>query len=308
MKPQCPTAFLLTLCVVIHSSAFGQEVILQKVPIGDGVVLHYVERGEGEPIIFVHGVTRDYSVWSRQLEAFAEEGYRAIAYSRRHNYPNKNEIRPHHSASVDADDLAALIRQLKLKNAHIVGHSYGGYTALLLALKHPGLVRTLTLAEPPLVPWLADLPGDQSEDGKAHLMNLMNEGVYPARAALESGDEEAAMRILLDCIAGKPTFDRLPKWVKDRYRRNINELKALMFSEDRYPAVDREQVRRIDLPTLILSGSNSRATARWTDLELERLIPQRSRKRVVLPGATHIMWVEQPVQSRQAVLEFIRGK
>ncbi len=276
--------------------------------IGDGVALHYVERGEGEPIIFIHGLTGDYAVWMRQLEAFAERGYRAIAYSRRYNYPNKNELRPNHSASIEADDLAAFIRKLKLPKAHIVGHSYGGYTALILSLENPDLVRTLTLAEPPIVPWLADLPDGHSEDGKAHLRKLMNEGVNPAKAAFESGDDEAAMRTIFDCIAGKQMFERLPEFVKDRCRRNIKEVKAIMISEDRYPAVDREQVRRLVVPTLILSGSKSRATAKLTDLELERLIPERSRKRVVLQGATHAMWVEQPVQSREAVLVFIRGK
>ena len=48
MKPQCPAAFLLILLVVVHSIAFGQEVVPKKVPIGDGVALHYVERGEGD--------------------------------------------------------------------------------------------------------------------------------------------------------------------------------------------------------------------------------------------------------------------
>ena len=62
------------------------------------------------------------------------------------------------------------------------------------------------------------------------------------------------------------------------------------------------------VPTLSLSGSESWDTAKMTDLELERLIPERSRKRVVSQGAMHIMWLEQPVQYRDAVLEFIREK
>lgn len=308
MIPRCPTALLLTLVVVIHSIATGQEVSPQKVPIGDGVTLHYVERGEGEPIIFIHGLIDDYSVWLRQLEGFANEDYRAIAYSRRHNYPNENRIRPNHSASLEADDLAAFVRKLKLQKAHIVGHSYGGYTALFLALKYPDLVRTVTLAEPPIVPWLADLPDDQSEAGKAQLVKLMSQGVDPAKAALESGDEETAIRTMFDCIGGKGKFDALPQFVKEKCRRNISELKAFIFSDDRYPNVDREHVRRLAVPTLILSGSNSVATAKFTDAELERLIPEQSRKRVVFQGATHIMWIEQPVQFREAVLEFIRGK
>lgn len=306
MKWQLTIALLL-IPSVIPSVASCQEVPKQM-PIGDGVTLHYVERGEGEPIIFVHGLMSDYSFWSRQLEGFANEGYRAIAYSRRYNFPNKNELRANHSASVEADDLAAFIRQLNLKDAHIVGYSYGGSTALMLALKHPDLVRTLTLAEPPLVSWLADLPEEHADAGKAHLKKLMDEGIKPTKAAFEADDEEQAMRTMFDCLAGKGAFEGLPKFVQDKCRQNVMELKALVFSSDPYPVVDRGQVRRLAVPTLILSGSESVATARLTDPELERLIPERSRRRIVLPGATHMMWVEQPVQSRQAVLEFIAGE
>lgn len=296
-------AFSFATC----AGAFCQDE-LREIAVGDGVRLHYDERGEGTPILFVHGLTGDYSVWERQLDAFAARGYRAISYSRRYNYPNRNQLRPNHSAAVEADDLAALIQTLKLTRVHVVGHSYGGYAALILALENPELVRTLTLAEPPLVPWLVDLPKAHAEAGRAHWARLMNEGVKPAKLAFESGMDEAGMKIIFDCIAGKKMFDRLPDWVKARCRRNMKEVRAIMTSEDPYPAVDREKVRRLDLPTLILSGGESRATARFTDLELERLLPKSSRKRVVLPDATHIMWVEQPVRCRELVLDFIRGK
>lgn len=49
--------------------------------------LAYVEFGQGEPVIFVHGGLQDYRMWSEHLTKFAER-YRAIAYSRRNNYPN----------------------------------------------------------------------------------------------------------------------------------------------------------------------------------------------------------------------------
>ena len=306
------TVFVLTASLMLMQSpavcASENPPEVKAASVGDGVVLHYVERGAGEPIIFVHGLTGDYSVWMHQLEACAGNGYRAIAYSRRYNYPNENRLRPNHSAIVEADDLAAFIRELKLTKAHIVGHSYGGYTALMLALKRPELVRTLTLAEPPIAPWLADLPGDDGEAGRGHLMKLMDEGVQPAKVAFEAGDDEAALRTIFDCIAGRAMFDSLPDFVQNRCRRNIREVKAIMLSEDRYPAVDRQQVRQLDVPTLILSGSGSRATAKYTDPELERLISKTSRRRVVLDGATHNMWVEQPVQCRKVVLEFIRGE
>ncbi|MBT5019211.1 MAG: alpha/beta hydrolase [Planctomicrobium sp.] len=308
MKAQHSAVLPLLLFVVLYSVASGQQDAPDRLPIGNGVSLHFVERGEGDPIIFVHGLMDDYSGWLRQLEGFAKQDYRAIAYSRRYNYPNKNRLRANHSALVEADDLAAFIRNLKLPKAHIVGYSYGAYTALILALEHPELVRTLTLGEPPLVPWLTDLPGDKSEAGKMHLEKLMEQGINPTKAAFELGRDEIAMRTMFDCIGGAGAFERLPEFVKDKCRRNVTELKAIASSNAPYPFVDRKKVRSLAVPTLILSGSKSVAVAKYTDSELERLIPEHSRKRIVLVGATHIIWVQQPVQCRNAVLNFIRDK
>jgi pimeloyl-ACP methyl ester carboxylesterase len=88
------------------------------------VELHYVERGRGVAVIFVHGSLGDYSTWDAQLGPYAET-YRAIAYSRRYNDPNTNRLRPNHSAVVEAEDLAAFIKALDLGKVHVVGHSYG---------------------------------------------------------------------------------------------------------------------------------------------------------------------------------------
>ncbi len=137
---------------------------LRKAAVDQGVELHYVERGKGVAVIFIHGSLGDYSAWDGQLGAFAAF-YRAIAYSRRYNYPNTNKLRPNHSAVIEAGDLASLIEKLSLGKVHLVGHSYGGYAALLLAMKHPELVRTLTLAEPPLV-----FAGDRVDGAKEQLL------------------------------------------------------------------------------------------------------------------------------------------
>lgn len=51
------------------------------------VELAYVEQGAGEPVVFVHGGLNDYRAWGAQLDPFGER-YRAVAYSRRHHWPN----------------------------------------------------------------------------------------------------------------------------------------------------------------------------------------------------------------------------
>src|SRR5437660_7756027 len=85
---------------------------IRKVTVGDGVELHYAERGSGIPVVFVHGSLSEGGFWNEQVAYFAANGYRAIAYSRRHNPPNTNKPQQGYSAVVDADDLDALLGAL----------------------------------------------------------------------------------------------------------------------------------------------------------------------------------------------------
>jgi non-heme chloroperoxidase len=96
----------------------------------NGVELHYLDRGQGEPIVFVHGGLTDYREWEPVAKQLQNE-YRTITYSRRYNFPNDNPLSmTDHSAIVEAADLAALNRYLHLGPMHVVGVSYGAYTAL----------------------------------------------------------------------------------------------------------------------------------------------------------------------------------
>jgi pimeloyl-ACP methyl ester carboxylesterase len=285
---------LLAMVASMSAGEADKPADLRKVVVGEGVELHYVERGKGVAVLFVHGTLGDYSASDGQLGPFAET-YRAIAYSRRYNYPNTNKPQPNHSAVVEAEDLAAFINKLGLGKVHVIGHSYGAYTALFLAVKHPGLVRTLTLAEPPLV-----FAGERVEVAKAQLVKRV-------RAAFERGESEDAIRTIVDS-SREGTYDKIPESFRKRLQRNAQELQALVTSDDMYPGLDRGTVRKIAVPVLLLSGEKSPPSHKLIDEELERLLPEQGRQRVIIRDADHGMWFQQPEACRKAALEFLRGK
>ena len=92
----------------------------------NGTELAYVEVGQGEPIIFVHGGLQDYRMWAEHLSKFAGR-YRAIAYSRRNHFPNSvsPEGMPDSAADAHGEDLAAFVRALGLSKVRIVALSAG---------------------------------------------------------------------------------------------------------------------------------------------------------------------------------------
>lgn len=279
---------------------------LLKVVGGDGVQLHYEDRGSGTPVVFVHGSLSDGSYWHDQLPRFAES-YRAIAYSRRYNLPNKNAARPGYSAVVDAEDLAALIQRLHLGKVHIVGHSYGAFAALFLAVKHPKLVRSLVLAEPPAVSLLAHLPGDQAEIGKAALARIQGEMVNPMELAFRKGDRDTGLRAFIGFVLNDPqAWDKWPEAARQEALANVHEWDVMMTTGELFCNLDPQAVRKIHAPALLLSGEKSYPFLKLIDEELQRLLPDN--QRLVMCGATHGMWFEQPEACRKAVLDFLQGK
>jgi non-heme chloroperoxidase len=270
----------------------------------NGVELHYLDQGKGAPVVFVHGGLDDYRAWQPQMEAFSQQ-HRTIAYSRRYNYPNaKVELDPHYSAVVDADDLAALITKLKLAPAHIVAVSHGACVALFLALKHPELVRSLVLSEPPLLAWLPAIEG-----GKPLFADFMTKVWEPAARGFRQGDE-AGVKAAVDGFGDsgysgseeKMTFATLPPEVRSQLLENAREWRALTMSKHAFPDFPLAAAKRISTPTLLLSGQRSLALHGLIDSQLAALLPHV--ERIILPDATHEMWNERPEECRKAALEF----
>src|SRR5215472_6799354 len=256
----------------------GAAPALKKVSVRDGVELHYEERGQGTPVIFIHGSLSDGSYWHDQLPAFAEAGFRAIAYSRRYNSPNKNNPRPGYSAVVDADDLAALIEKLHLGKVDVVGHSYGALTALFLAVRHPELVRRLVLCGAPAVSLLGHLPGDKSAIGKETLADIQARMVKPMQAAFRKGDEEAGVRVFIGYVMRDPqAWDNMSKAAHEETLKNVREWDVMMTTGESFPDLDPQAVRSIHAPVLLLSGEKSHPFLGLIDEELARLLPDNRR-------------------------------
>ena len=91
-----------------------------------------------------------------------------------------------------------MIEELNLGPAHLVTSSFGGCVALALAVARPELVRSLVLAEPPLMPWLEHIPG------AAPLAQAFYADAWrPAKFAFREGDSEQGVRFFLDGVIGQ---------------------------------------------------------------------------------------------------------
>ena len=104
---------------------------------GAGVKLYFEECGYGYPVLFIHEFASDIRGWQTQLRYFSG-AYRCIAYNAR-GYPPSDvpDDASSYSWELAVDDIAALMRGLKIERAHLVGLSMGGYAALQFGLRYP---------------------------------------------------------------------------------------------------------------------------------------------------------------------------
>jgi pimeloyl-ACP methyl ester carboxylesterase len=282
----------LLLCV----QTIGQSIQPTKIHVRH-VELHYIEQGQGEPLILLHGGQGDYRSWGPQMKVLSPQ-FRVISYSRRYHYPNNNPLTAnYHSAYTEADDLAALIRKLKLGRVHLVGTSIGAFTALVLAVKHPEMVRSLVLAEPPVHQWVKD-----SSVGAAAYKEFMTTIWEPATEAFKRGDDQGAMRILVDAFAGTGRFDSLPPEARAATMQNSRFFKANTLCSDPFPNLSKAKVAGLRIPVLIITGENTIKLHQLVNEELARLLPKA--EQATIPNAGHGSPRENPQAFNEAVLRF----
>jgi non-heme chloroperoxidase len=265
----------------------------------NGAQLEYVEMGVGDPLVFVHGSLGDLRIWRRQVKLFSAR-YRVIAYSRRYHHPNAapGEGDPEYTAALHADDLARLINALNLGPAHLVTSSFGGCVALALAVTRPELVRSLVLAEPPLMPWLERIPG-----GAPLAAAFYADAWRPAQLAFREGDPEQGVRFFLDGVIGQGAFDCLSAAGQRMILDNAGEMRAETLSPDIFPALTCADVAALDRPVLLLNGELSPRLFHLINGELARCLPRAIQ--AVIPHTSHAIHAENPPAYHAAVREFL---
>jgi pimeloyl-ACP methyl ester carboxylesterase len=275
----------------------------------NGVLLEYFEDGSGESIVFVHGSASDYRTWQFQQDEFAKQ-FRTIAYSRRYHWPNKQIAEGVDYSMIEhVDDLQTLLHSLGAVPAHLVGHSYGAFLCLLLAIKEPYLVRTLVLAEPPVITLFVSDPPKPLEILKllvsrprtaVSIIKFGTKGINPAAAAARRDDMEEAMRLFGTTALGPEAFRQLSKARLAQVRDNL--IKAEFLGSGFVP-LEAEQIRRIHIPTLLLNGQRSPGLFHRLIDRLQELLPNS--ERVKIREASHIIHEDNASAYNAALLSFL---
>lgn len=271
----------------------------RRVTIGDGRFLNVVERGEGPPIVLVHGLPSNVGDWADLPEQLVRRGHRVVVYDRvgyGHSSRDRGDAADAYTYASSARDLAALIEALELQGVTLVGWSYGGGVVQRLVEDDPARIARIVLLGS-VGPLLSPAP----EDAIGRLARSPLGGpLFRWLVAVPPLARHAIAEPIAGVFSGAEHVP--PGWL-DRTVAQLalpGTIDAWLLEERRHdPAQFRpESIRR---PALVLHGSDDRSVPLAVGEDLARRIP--GAKLVRFEGGSHML----PATHGEALAERIEA-
>jgi len=250
----------------------------------NSVELYYEITGRGEPMVLVHGSWGDHHNWDAVVPLL-NRLFQVVTFDRRGHSQSQTGT-GQGSFAEDAEDVTALIGQLDLAPAHVVGNSGGAAIALRLAARRPDLCRSLVVHEPPLIALL---------DGRPEFQGMVA-GFYARVGAvvelLRAGQIQAAAQRFVEIVAfGPGAWSTLPQPIRETFIRNAPTF--LDESNDRDGLkLDLSALGVFDRPALVTTGSVSPAFFQPITAAVADALPASSFH--TFDGAGHVPHLSHP--------------
>jgi non-heme chloroperoxidase len=263
----------------------------------DGTQIFYKDWGSGRPVVFSHGWPLDADAWDAQMLFLELHGFRVIAHDRR-GHGRSSQSGQGNDMNTYADDLAAVLDALEVKDAMLVGHSTGGGEVARYIGRH-GTKRVskvvLIGAVPPLM-----LKTDANPGGlPLSTFDGIREGVAANRSQF--------YRDLAVPFYGfnRPDAKSSPAVIDEFWREGmLGSIKSQYECIKQFSEVDyTEDLKKIDVPTLILHGDDDQIVPFSDSAALSSKIVRNATLKVYM-GAPHGMCTTEAPRVNADLLEF----
>lgn len=256
--------------------------------------MHYLDKGEGFPLLLGHGILWDSRVWAPQLKLLSEH-FRCIVpdlWSHGLSQPvNESDL----SIERLADDYHLLMQQLGIHRYSVLGMSTGGLWGARLAMKYPDEVASLTL--------ISCYPGIETPESHGDLLQLITRVEPMGEVSPEVLDAivelffSAETQELHPALVETLRFDLM--FLSPAQISGIVALCRVLLQ--RQSALD--EIAAIRCPTLLLTGQHDQAHRRTQAEELYRLMPES--QFFMIENAGHMLTLEQPDQVNPLLARFL---
>lgn len=243
----------------------------------NGVRLSFIDEGQGQTILFVHGFPLSRAIWQPQIEAFVQN-YRVIAPDLR-GHGESSAPAGVYAMETFAEDLQALVEERKCGPVVLVGHSMGGYISFAFYRKFPQSVRALVLF---CTRAIAD-----SAEGKIARENLAQRA-EPEGAAVVA--EQMLPKIFASATAtARPALVESIRTVM--LATSINGLTGSLRGMAARPSA-LDLLPHITVPTLVIAGESDLIVPASESAAMAKAIPHA--QLAIIPRAGHLASLENP--------------
>src|SRR5580765_6720234 len=273
---------------------------MSTITVKDGTTIYYKDWGSGSVVTFSHGWPLSSDAWNGQMLFLAQHGFRVVAHDRR-GHGRSSQASERNDMDGYADDLAAVIEALNLKEVTLVGHSTGGGEVARYIGRH-GTKRVaravLIAAVPPLMLKTASnpegLPMQVFDDMRSGLMRDPSQ-FYKDLAVPFYGANRPGAKV------SQGILDQFWLWsMQSGLKNSYESIKA--FSETDFT----EDLKKFDVPTLVLHGEADQIVpVKDSARKSAKLI--KGAKDIYYPGAPHGLTATHQDQVNEELLAFIKA-
>lgn len=269
----------------------------------NGIKICYEERGEGFPVLLIHGFTGNKEGWVGQYIPLSEH-FRVIRFDNRNGGCSD---RPNIPNTLDmlADDIKGLMDYLKLDKAHIIGWSMGGIIVQKFAIKYPEYITKIVL-----INTVKGAPNNQAVDllvnnsiNELELRNKNKEEAFWTSARL---GYHIKFRKEMEANPNKKFYGL---WsVQDLIEiQNINPITPqdiINQSNALYPPLSSDDLKKIKNKTLLIASSHDRLTTKNALIELQKIIPKS--ELVIIKRAGHSSPISRAPEVNKIIIDFLK--
>ena len=261
----------------------------------NGAQLAYREQGQGETVVFLHSVAADLRVWDELAQGFTRD-FRFVAYSRRHHSPNPwPDAGASHTLDQHVEDLAALIRALGAKEAHVVALGIGARVAAHTAIRHPEVVKTLVVGD-----GLLAMPANEEARNIVEAFGAQFDAVMER---IDQRDEPGTAAAVVEWLSREEGgWNALPAARKSHYLDNARTL-FLVVQDATLRAPGCEALAQLRVPVLVLAGARTPAALRVTNEDAAACIRGAAYERV--PDSGHFWYADNPGAAAKQLVRFL---
>ncbi len=263
------------------------NLVRKEIDLAGGLHYVYLEGGQGEPLLLLHGFGADKDNFTR-VARFLTPHYRVIIPDHigfgESSHPQEADYAP----PAQVERLRSLAQALGVKTLHLGGSSMGGQIAMDYAAHYPAEVRSL---------WLLDPAGVWSVP-QSELRKIMEQ---TGRNPLLARNEDEFAQIFSFVMSDPPFIPRPMLNVMAQQRIRNFSLEERIFKQISTYSVEKE-IAGMDIPALIVFGERDRAISPATAEDLHKLLPHS--QVIIMQGLGHLPMLEKPEQSAKDYLRF----